>query len=172
LAARGLSRNTLIVVFGDHGEAFGQHDGNVAHTQFIYDENVRVPLTIVGSTGSTGSHCPVRIRRVASLIDLAPTILDLLGLPPSAEHQGVSIFAPEPRMALFFTDYSLGWLGLRDGCWKYQFQIDAGRSSLFDVCTDPGETNNRAATEVARVRAYRERLEQWSAAQREGILRR
>jgi hypothetical protein len=87
-------------------------------------------------------------------------------MSPSAEHQGVSLFSAAPRMALFFTDYSLGWLGLRDGCWKYQFQIDAARSSLFDVCRDPEETTNIAAGQAIRVRAYRERLEQWSVAQR------
>ena len=39
-------RNTLFVLFGDHGEAFGQHEGNFGHTLFIYDENVRVPYVI------------------------------------------------------------------------------------------------------------------------------
>src|SRR5262245_3068313 len=46
LESRGLDTNTLFVIFGDHGEAFGQHKGNYAHTFFIYDENVRVPLLI------------------------------------------------------------------------------------------------------------------------------
>jgi lipoteichoic acid synthase len=169
LAARHLDRNTLIVVFGDHGEAFSQHDGNVAHTQFIYDENVRVPLMMtVGSPGSPGS---LRVHRVASLIDVTPTILDLLGLPASPEHQGMSLLLPEPRMALFFTDYALGWVGLRDGCWKYMLQVDAARSALFDVCADPGETIDHAAEQDGRVRAYRERVEQWSTTTRLAVRR-
>ena len=40
-------------------------------------------------------------------------------------------------MALFFTDYALGWLGLRDGCWKFLLELDSKRSQLFDVCRDP-----------------------------------
>ena len=169
LVARQLDRNTVIVIFGDHGEAFLQHDGNVAHTQFIYDENMRVPFVIALPAGDKGAPGPTRVNRVLSLIDTAPTILDVLGLAPVAEHQGVSVFSREPRMALFFTDYSLGWLGLRDGCWKYMLQLDAGRSSLFDVCADPGESINRARDDEGRVRAYRERVEQWSAAQRQAI---
>jgi len=98
-------------------------------------------------------------------------VLELLGLPVPATYQGTSVFAAEPRMALFFTDYALGWLGLRDGCWKYMFQVDAARSSLFDVCADPGETIDRSREQDERVRAYRKRLEQWSSAQRADVRR-
>jgi hypothetical protein len=72
-------------------------------------------------------------------------------------------------MALFFTDYSLGWLGLRDGCWKYLYDMDAGRSRLFDVCADPGELRDRAEELPARVSAYRERVRAWAAAQKEAV---
>jgi lipoteichoic acid synthase len=172
LRERHVDERTLMIVFGDHGEAFGQHPGNVGHTMFINDENVRVPYLVLvpGVTGAPGM--PLRVSRVASVIDTAPTILDLLGLPSAAEHQGSSLLAPSARMALFFTDYSLGWLGLRDGCWKYQFEIDSGRSWLFDVCRDADETVDRSADQRARARAYRERVEQWSAAQRALVLAR
>ena len=46
LEARGLDRNALWIVLGDHGEAFGQHEGNYGHTFQLYDENVRVPYLI------------------------------------------------------------------------------------------------------------------------------
>ena len=46
LRARGLAENTLWIILGDHGEAFGRHEGNYGHTFFLYDENVRVPLVI------------------------------------------------------------------------------------------------------------------------------
>ena len=44
LRQRGLDRRTMFVVVGDHGEAFGQHDGNFGHSLFIFEENIRVPL--------------------------------------------------------------------------------------------------------------------------------
>jgi len=154
LRVRGLDRRTLIVLLGDHGEAFGQHDGNFGHTMFIYDENVHVPLVIAGVT-----ETELRVGRVASAVDTAPTILDLLGLPVMLGQEGRSLLTPERRMALFFTDYSLGWLGLRDGCWKYVLEVGSGRSKLFDVCADPGEQDDRSAAQPARARAYRARVE-------------
>ncbi len=161
LRSRGLERNTLFVVFGDHGEAFGQHPGNFAHTLFAYEENVRVPLVIAAPGAIAGQ---TRVSRLASVIDIAPTIMALLGLPRSARHDGTSLLAPGARMALFFTDYSLGWLGLADGCWKYLLEIDSNRSRLFDVCADPDEKIDRAQSEPERVRAYGDRVRRWAEA--------
>jgi hypothetical protein len=166
LEARGLARKTLFVVFGDHGEAFGQHQGNFAHTLFIYEENVRVPY-VVAVPGAISSS--LRAGRLVSIIDTAPTILDLLGVTVPDRYQGSSLLDPRGRMALFYTDYSLGWLGLADGCWKYLFEIDARRSRLFEVCTDPDETTDRSSEHPDRVAAYRERVERWAAAQKESI---
>jgi sulfatase-like protein len=166
LRARQLDDDTLVVVFGDHGEAFGEHQGNFAHTLFIHEENVRVPYVIAAPGAITE---PIRVNRVASVIDTAPTILDLLGLPRTAAHQGGSLLRPESRMALFYTDYSLGWLGLTDGCWKYLYEIDSRRSRLFDVCEDPGETRDRANDSPVRTDVYRDRVRAWAAAQKDAV---
>lgn len=168
LRALNLEGDTLVIVSGDHGEAFGEHPGNFAHTLFIQEENVRVPYVISAPGAIDG---PRRIRRVASAVDTTPTILDLLGLPGDARHQGVSLLAPESHMALFFTDYSIGWLGLADGCWKYVYELDAGRSRLFDVCEDPGEWHDLAPENPARVAVYRDRVRAWAAAQKEALRR-
>jgi len=162
LRVRDLDRNTLFVLFGDHGEGFGQHEGNFGHTLFIYDENVRVPY-IIAAPGLIEDK--IRISSAASLIDTAPTILDLLGLRVPEKIQGTSLLDSNPRMSLFFTDYSLGWLGLYDACGKYLFEINSGRSKLYDVCQDPDETNDLSDREHDRTAAYRARLEQWIAAQ-------
>jgi arylsulfatase A-like enzyme len=171
LRARGRDDDTVVVAFGDHGEAFGEREGNVGHTFFLFDENIRVPLVISGlpPAASTDAPAPSRVERVASVTDIAPTILDLLGLPAEPAHEGVSLLEPAPRMALFFTDYALGWLGLRDSCWKYLFEIDSRRSMLFDVCNDPDETRDLSADHAALVETYRARLEAWAAARRAAI---
>jgi hypothetical protein len=161
LESRGLDGQVMLVVFGDHGEAFGQHDGNFGHTLFAFDENVRVPL-LVAIPGVTTRA--TRARQVASLIDVAPTVLELLGLRPPDDYEGRSLLAGRSRMAYFFTDYALRWAGLRDGCWKYLLEIDAGRPRLFDVCADPGESRNEAARHPDRVAAYRHRALGWLAA--------
>ncbi len=167
LRARGLERHTLFIVFGDHGEAFGQHAGNYGHTLFVYDENVRVPL-VVAAPGLIEE--PIRVGRVASLIDVAPTVLALLGLSVPAAYQGRSLLEGRGRMALFCTDYSLGFLGLRDGRWKLIHELDSGQSKLFDVHADPAEKHDRAAEFPERVEAYREHLLRWSAAQKYHIM--
>ena len=155
---RGLEDKTAFVIFGDHGEAFGQHGLNFGHSLFIYDENVRVPY-VIAAPGLI--RAPVRVTATASLIDTAPTILDLLGIPLHPEFQGNSLLAGPPGMALFFTDYSLPWLGLRDDCWKYIYEMDSRRSKLFDVCRDPGELDDKSAREGERVQVYRSRLLRW-----------
>jgi arylsulfatase A-like enzyme len=166
LQERGLAEQTLWIVFGDHGEAFGQHEGNYGHTFNLYDENVRVPL-LVAARGliSHGRHS----NRVTSLVDVAPTVLDLVGLSIPEIYQGESMLAPGNRMAFFFADYSRGLLGLRDGSLKVIYAIDSGRSSLFDLETDPGERVNLVDRYPDRVRWYVENLKGWSAAQKQRL---
>ena len=162
IRSRGLDRKTLLVVYGDHAEAFGQHEGNAGHTLFLYEENVRVPFVLAMPGIQEGG---LRVRRTASLIDTAPTILDLLGLAVPAGFQGHSLLQPGNRMALFFTDYSLGFLGLRDGCWKYIYELDSRRSKLFDLCADSGERTDLSKQFPQKVQAYARTLQEWSAAQ-------
>ncbi len=162
LAKRGLIDSTLVVVFGDHGEAFGQHAGNFAHTLAIYDENVRVPLMFVVPGEQPAA---TRINRTASLVDVPPTVLSLLGIDSPPNFQGTSLLLPRHRMALFFTDYSLGLLGLRDGCTKYITELETSRSRLYDLCRDPDELDDIASRFPERTTAYRDLLQRWSAAQ-------
>jgi hypothetical protein len=73
-------------------------------------------------------------------------------------------------MALFFTDYSLGLLGLRDGSWKFLYDLETERPKLFDLAADPDETHDLSARYPDRVRAYRRHLPRWAATQRRHIL--
>jgi arylsulfatase A-like enzyme len=163
LRARGLEDRTLFVVFGDHGEAFGQHDGNYGHSLFLYEENIHVPYLIAAPGLIDGE---VRVGGAVSLIDTAPTIFDLVGLPAPAGYQGESALGDKPGMALFYTDYSLSLMGLRDGCWKYVYELDSGRSKLFDLCQDSAESKDLSDLYPERVTAYREHVQRWTAAQK------
>ena len=117
-----------------------------------------------------GLDRPVRVSRVASALDIAPTVLDLLGRMPVEEFQGKSLLGAEPRMSLFFTDYSQALVGLRDGRWKYVHAVESGRSKLFDLKSDPLELRNLAESTPERVSFYRGRLLRWCAAQRASVL--
>jgi arylsulfatase A-like enzyme len=166
LEARGLDRHTLWIVLGDHGEAFGQHQGNYGHTFQLYDENVRVPYLIAAPGLLSRS---IRARRVVSLLDTAPTVLDLLALPPPDTYQGTSMLDGRARMALFFTDYSLSLAGLRDGPRKFIHDLHSGRSKWFDIDTDPDETVDLSARYADESRRYARTLEGWTASQRQSL---
>jgi arylsulfatase A-like enzyme len=180
LRARGLEENTVWVIYGDHGEAFRQHQGNYGHTFFLYEENIHVPF-LIAAPGSLGGvlRKQERARKVVSLVDTAPTILDLMGVAPPKNYQGRSMFDgglssaldPAPQMALFFADYSLGLLGLRDGRWKFVYEVGSGRTQLFDLETDPREMSNVSARETTRVSWYVQVVRGWSRAQKDYIAR-
>jgi lipoteichoic acid synthase len=169
LRARQLLDRTLVVVFSDHGQAFDQHPGNRVHSLYVYDENVRVPLVLrlPRLAREPGGH---RVKRIASVIDIGPTILDMAALPVQASVEGRSLLMPEERMALFFADYDRAWLGLRDGCWKFLLEVEANRSRLFDVCSDADEARDVARTDPRRVDVYRTRVKEWAATRRAKVL--
>ena len=165
--ARGLDNRTLWIVFGDHGEAFGQHPGNYGHTFFVYEENVHVPF-MIAAPGLLDA--PRRVLQTVSLVDVAPTILDLLGIVPPATYQGHSPLDDGPRMALFFTDYSLPLAGLVDGRWKAIEDVSTGRVQLFDLARDTVEAHDVSTQHADRARAYAATLQGWAAAQKDDIL--
>jgi arylsulfatase A-like enzyme len=164
LQSRGLEDRTLWIVLGDHGEAFGQHDGNFGHTFFLYEENVHVPF-LIAAPGAVSE--PIRSRQVVSLIDTAPTMLDLVGLAPPVEYQGRSMLDAQPRMARFFADYSLGLLGLRDGSVK--FIDEESRTRMFNLADDPGEQNDLADQYTDRASWYRQNLQRWVRSQKQRL---
>lgn len=79
LADRGLGEDTAIVVTADHGEELMRH-GWIGHTRTLYDELLHVPLIVVPAAG-TAAPAPRAVDAPVSLIDLAPTLLELAGVP-------------------------------------------------------------------------------------------
>jgi glucan phosphoethanolaminetransferase (alkaline phosphatase superfamily) len=167
LRLRGLDQETIWIVLGDHGEALGQHEGNYGHTFFLYEENVRVPF-VIAAPGILEQQ--QRSQTIVSLVDTAPTILDVLGITIPALYQGQSALGGHPRMALFFTDYSLGLVGLRDGRWKFVHELESGRSKLFDLQQDPHERVDVSSMQLSRAATYERTLRAWSRAQKIYVL--
>jgi arylsulfatase A-like enzyme len=87
LEQRGLADNTLVVFLSDHGEEFFEH-GGFEHGHCLYDEVIKVPL-ILRMPGIIPAG--VRLSRQVRLIDVAPTILDLVGIPAPAHFEGASL---------------------------------------------------------------------------------
>ena len=91
VVAQPWGKRTVIVVTSDHGEAFGEHF-KWKHAQELYETHVRVPLMFVfPKDASSSPRAPRVIDEPRSAIDLAPTILALLGSKPGASMQGSSL---------------------------------------------------------------------------------
>ena len=106
LRSRGDLDTTLVVVVGDHGEAFGQH-GQWIHASHIYEENIRVPLMLINRRLFGGQQYDT----VGGLVDIVPTVLDLLNVSDPTRWQGRSLFASSrsSRTYFFCTVYTVSF---------------------------------------------------------------
>lgn len=166
--ARGLGDKVLWAIVGDHGQAFGEHEGNFAHTLFLYEENVHVPMIFIAPGALVGR---VRAPQVTSLIDLAPATLALLGLDIPKGMRGRSPLSARPGVARFFTDHGPVKLGLRQGDYKFIYESEHDRARLFDLAADPAERHDRAADFPALSAAYNRHLRAWQRNSRSEILK-
>jgi arylsulfatase A-like enzyme/Flp pilus assembly protein TadD len=143
-----LMEKTVVIVIGDHGESLSEH-GEARHGFFVYESAIRVPFLIRAPYDRMKGH---RVDAVVRSVDVLPTVLDLLALPPQDGVEGVSLVslmtgtareldldayaeAPYPR-------FHFGWSDLRSlrvGRYKY---IDAPRPELYDIEQDPEEMEN------------------------------
>ncbi|MEO8678209.1 MAG: sulfatase-like hydrolase/transferase [Vicinamibacterales bacterium] len=148
LRASGRLDDTLVAVVADHGESLGEH-GEQQHGFFVYDAAVRIPLIVAGP-GVPVRVVPDQVR----IVDVMPTILDLVGAEVPPEVQGVSLMPlgrGEKLDLLGFSEtwyprYHYGWSELtavRDGRFKF---IAAPRRELYDTQADPGETRDLSAS--------------------------
>jgi arylsulfatase A-like enzyme len=137
LAERGLySEDTLVVFTADHGEQFGEH-GDWEHGD-LHIENVRVPLMVRAPGQAPG----VRDETV-SLIDVAPTILALLGLPAMEHAEGIALTNDASFPArVIVTEYGER-RRVSDGRWGLLVS-ENGKPRLYDLAEDPGELRNVA----------------------------
>lgn len=162
LRRRGLAEDTIVVVTGDHGEAFGEPHGRSGHGFSVYDEEVRVPLMVwspklsghAGRSGTVGSH-----------VDLAPTIIDLLGLahPPGWDGQSLFDTTRPGRTYMFAAAWGQYLLGLCTGELKYIYDARTGEEELYDLRSDPDELSNIAPSNSQTADRFRRRLAAWVA---------
>jgi tetratricopeptide (TPR) repeat protein len=164
ISGLGLRTRTLVVLTTDHGEGRGEHD-EFNHSYFVYESTVRVPLILWGPAALPAG---ARVYDLVRTVDIAPTILDLLGQPPLENVQGQSL---RPLLGRSSTNPGLIGYGeslelrgvfgvaplrfVRDGRWKYIHKVNP---ELYDLVADPGELANLAEAEPERVAELRSRL--------------
>ncbi len=154
LVQNGWWDGALTVLLSDHGEGLGDHGEN-SHGYFIYQSTLHVPLII---------HYPAQSARVpqpGGLIDVAPTILDMLHIPAPPSFEGTTLLSNAPRPVYsetMHTHDSFGWSPLRAiRVGKYKF-IEAPHPELYDLDADPAEARNIIATNATQAHALRDDL--------------
>jgi arylsulfatase A-like enzyme len=160
----GMGDNTLIVITGDHGQAFGYPHDSYAQGRTIYEEDVNVPLML---WYPPRFRAAVRPGVIGSHVDLAPTSADVAGLPVAPDWRGRSLLdtSRAPR-AYFYVAEDHFRLGVREGAWKYIYDLREGTEELYRLDLDPMEQRNIAATDRARCTRLRQRLAAWAEANR------
>jgi arylsulfatase A-like enzyme/cytochrome c-type biogenesis protein CcmH/NrfG len=155
LKEKGIYKNTIIVLCGDHGESLGEH-GEKTHGFFVYNATMHVPLVIRLPENRLPENAAARVvANPVSLVDLMPTVLDAVGVEIPSRVQGRSLLAELRNSRGDQTDrdrtlYGETFLPLIHFNWselrasentKYHF-IDAPRPELYDLAKDPGEVHN------------------------------
>ncbi|HEY6292699.1 MAG TPA: sulfatase-like hydrolase/transferase [Terriglobia bacterium] len=182
LRGTGIYQRSLVVLISDHGESLGDH-GEHTHGYFVYQSTLHVPLIIhwpegghvvAGESGRPGPApvYPERIDSPASLIDVAPTVLQVLQIqaPVSfAGHSLIEFLGPvttagrEVYSESTYAHDKFGWSSLRSlRVGNYQY-IETPRAEFYNLSEDPGELHNLYATRRPLALAYGERLKAFRA---------
>ena len=165
LAKQGLFDKALIVFTSDHGEGLGDHGEN-SHGFFIYQSTIAVPLIVRWPSGITGTI--PRVDEAVGLLGIAPTILEVAGIPAPRSFEGKSLMplargqktvAPEEVYSESFYGRNhfntTSLLSLRKGRYKY---IQAPKPEFYDLQTDPQELRSLWATQRDLAQSYANRV--------------
>lgn len=143
LERNGYAENTIVVLWSDHGYHLGEKDITGKNT--LWDRSTRVPLIFAGPGVGIGD----KTNKPAELLDIYPSLLELCGLPPNANLEGISLVpqlqdpnAKRERPAI--TSHNQGNHGIRTEKWRYIVYRD-GAEELYDMENDPNEWFNLAA---------------------------
>lgn len=158
----GVYEQALILLLSDHGEGLLDH-GEREHGVLLYRESLQVPL-IVKWPGN--AHAGASVAQPAQLIDVYPTVLELLGERPGGELRGGSLRSlldgeAPPRVIYaetFYPRLHFGWSDLAsliEYPWQY---IEGPDPELYDLVEDPAQKHNRLEDERRVYRSLRDAL--------------
>lgn len=157
--------STIVIVTGDHGQAFLEH-GEAAHANGLWQEEVRVPLLVKAPGLAPGND-----SRPASHLDVAPTVAAVLGLPPQPAWQGLSLAGPPPvneRPRFFMVQSPLAdQTGVVSGRWKLVRNTLRGWTRFTDLVRDPREQQDDAALHPVEAGRLAALLDTWRNVQLE-----
>ncbi len=173
----GAAERTLLIVTSDHGEGLGQH-GYYWHGMSLYEEQLHVPLIVRPPAGSAWT--PGRIAQPVSLLDIAPTVLDVVGAPAQGFSHGrplpLDLGRPQgssPRWLVAQRRYFMKAARARGGRFTPSLSLSVlrgpdslkfmrsgdGAEELYDLATDPSELHDLAPERREELAGLRARLD-------------
>ena len=156
----GLYENTIFVIYGDHGEAFGEHR-RFQHDDVMWEEGLKVPFLI---------HAPgwfehgERVKELSNHTDILPTVLEMLGYEvKDGGYPGYSLLhqLPEDRTLMFSCFHDKACMASINGDEKYIYHHGNQPDEFFDLSEDPLEKENLAGEKGKEVEERREALLNW-----------
>jgi len=175
LSEMGILDDTFVIITADHGEEFGEH-GNFGHGDFgeqygkLYDELIHVPLIIYNSP-----YKNVKVDEPVGLVDVAPTILDLLGIPVPKSFQGrslVPLIRGEGKSSGAISECLQKGrmvISYRTKEWKYIFNEADNQRELYNIENDPKEMKNLYESEMERAKEFELKIREHIAKQKKRI---
>ncbi len=163
LRQQKLYANTAVLVVADHGESLGAH-GEDTHGVFLYDETIHVPLLVkLPEAQPAAKHVATRVR----LVDVAPTLLEIAGVPVPSQMQGQSLLRAAKGSGADQAAFSrsdlpqrgFGWSALESWRASKYLYIRAPKPELYDLTADPGATKNLAQSSKATLDTMAAQLE-------------
>jgi phosphoglycerol transferase MdoB-like AlkP superfamily enzyme len=157
LEQKGLDSSTLVVVVGDHGEAFGQH-GQFGHATALYEENVKVPLYFINPVLFSGE----RKNDIAGMKDLATTALAIINIETPKTWQGRNLLSTSSDENFYFAPWSDYLFAYRKANKKFIFNETRNTVEVYDLDEDKKEKNNiYTTTPETEIDYARKRLAAW-----------
>jgi len=160
LSRLDLTKTTVIAVLADHGESLGEHGEN-GHGYFVYEQVTHIPFLLVTPYSGTKGRV---VSSVVRTIDVAPTVLELLGQKGALPGSGTSVVpllhggAGDPGDGYsesYYARFHYGWSELRAVRTKRWHFIESPKAELYDLEADPGENVNLAARELSTLERLR-----------------
>lgn len=152
LETLGLNDRTIVVILSDHGEHLGERNGYFGHGTWLYDRTLKIALIIKYRRLMNEGK---KITGLVRTIDIAPTLVDILGLPPPEGAEGVSLLPmmmnrPHREIASVYSESDATHFAqpggrlrsIRTSRWKYIYAPGGDKDELYDLLEDPGESNN------------------------------
>ncbi|MGZ3774658.1 MAG: LTA synthase family protein [Bdellovibrio sp.] len=140
LAASGLQDNSIVILTGDHSYPMGEHN-NFRNESYAFEENFKTPMLILDFRKNAVVQ-PGRVKEAYSQLNIASTVLDLVGVSAEVHFLGESLLAPAPKFISMMQPYGGIYFAVVNYPFKYVLYDRTGEEFIYNLANDPDEHLN------------------------------